>query len=89
MKTKRSLNRNVCVVGAGMSWFGMFRDKDSKDVLAKAFQEMVSSPACLPGISSSAKSTTAFPLLRSCIWKIWDFVVLDRTIRLWKRAGPV
>ncbi len=43
MKKKRSLNRNVCVVGAGMSRFGMFMDKDSKDALAEAFQEMASS----------------------------------------------
>lgn len=43
MKKKRSLNRNVCVVGAGMSKFGMFRDKDSKDVFVEAYTEMLSS----------------------------------------------
>ncbi len=43
MKKKRSLNRNVCVVGAGMSKFGMFQDKDSKDVFVEAFTEMLSS----------------------------------------------
>lgn len=30
------------MVGAGMSRFGMFRDKDSKDLFAEAFREMVS-----------------------------------------------
>ncbi len=43
MQRKRRLAREVAVVGAGMSKFGMFKDKDSKDVFAEAFQEMLSS----------------------------------------------
>lgn len=43
MKKKRRLGRGVAVVGAGMSKFGMFRDKDSKDVFAEAFNEMLAS----------------------------------------------
>ena len=31
------------MVGAGMSKFGMFKDKDSKDVFAEAFREMLAS----------------------------------------------
>ena len=41
MKKRRKLGRGVAVVGAGMSKFGMFRDKDSKDVFAEAFGEML------------------------------------------------
>ena len=33
MQKKRKLGRGVAVVGAGMSNFGMFKDKDSKDLL--------------------------------------------------------
>jgi len=40
MQKKRKLGRGVAVVGAGMSRFGMFRDKDSKDVFAEAFRDM-------------------------------------------------
>jgi acetyl-CoA C-acetyltransferase len=40
---KRKLGRGVAVVGAGMSKFGMFRDKDSKDLFAEAFREMLAS----------------------------------------------
>ena len=40
---KRKLGRGVAVVGAGMSKFGMFKDKDSKDLFTEAFQEMVRS----------------------------------------------
>jgi acetyl-CoA C-acetyltransferase len=40
---KRGLNRGVAMVGAGMSSFGMFSDRDSKDLLLEAFQEMLSS----------------------------------------------
>jgi acetyl-CoA C-acetyltransferase len=36
----RKLNRNVCIVGGGMSRFGMFRDRNSKDLFAEAFMEM-------------------------------------------------
>lgn len=43
MKKRRKLHRGVAVVGAGMSQFGMFREKDSKDLFAEAFKEMVAS----------------------------------------------
>ena len=43
MRTKRTLGRGVAVVGAGMSNFGMFKDKDSKDLFLEAFREMISS----------------------------------------------
>ena len=41
MKKRRKLNRGVAIVGAGMSQFGMFKDKDSKDLFAEAFKEML------------------------------------------------
>jgi acetyl-CoA C-acetyltransferase len=40
---KRKLGRGVALVGAGMSRFGMFRDRDSNDFFAEAFQEMLAS----------------------------------------------
>jgi acetyl-CoA C-acetyltransferase len=40
---RRKLGRGVAVVGAGMSKFGMFRDRDSKDLFAEAYGEMVAS----------------------------------------------
>lgn len=40
---KRKLNRGVAIVGAGMSPFGMFKDKDSKDLFVEAFKEMLAS----------------------------------------------
>jgi len=43
MQRKRKLGRGVAVVGAGMSKFGMFKDKNSKDLFAEAFTEMLSS----------------------------------------------
>ena len=43
MQRKRKLGRGVMVVGAGMSKFGMFKDKNSKDLFAEAFREMLSS----------------------------------------------
>lgn len=43
MQRKRKLARGVAVVGAGMSKFGMFKDKDSKDLFVEAFNEMLSS----------------------------------------------
>ena len=43
MKGHRKLSRGVAVVGAGMSRFGMFKDKDSKDLFAEAFKEMLAS----------------------------------------------
>lgn len=43
MKRKRKLGRGVAVVGAGMSPFGMYAHKDSKDLFAEAFKEMLAS----------------------------------------------
>ena len=43
MSKKRKLGRGVAVVGAGMSRFDMFKDKDSKDLFAEAYNEMVAS----------------------------------------------
>jgi acetyl-CoA C-acetyltransferase len=40
---KRKLGRGVAIVGAGMSKFGMFKDRDSKDLFAEAFTEMLAS----------------------------------------------
>jgi len=42
MMKRRKLGRGVAVVGAGMSRFGMFKDKDSKYLFAEAFREMTS-----------------------------------------------
>lgn len=43
MKKRRKLGRGVAVVGAGMSQFGMFRDKDTKDLFGEAFRETLQS----------------------------------------------
>jgi len=43
MSKKRKLGRGVAIVGAGMSKFGMFPDKDSKDLFAEAYAEMLTS----------------------------------------------
>lgn len=43
MQKRRKLGRGVAIVGAGMSKFGMFQDKNSKDLFADAFKEMVAS----------------------------------------------
>jgi len=43
MQRKRKLGRGVAVVGAGMSKFGMFKDKDSRDLFVEAYTEMLSS----------------------------------------------
>jgi len=43
MSKKRKLGRGVAIVGAGMSNFGMFPDKDSKDLFAEAYAEALSS----------------------------------------------
>ncbi|MBN2568091.1 MAG: hypothetical protein JXB42_01540 [Deltaproteobacteria bacterium] len=43
MQRKRKLGRGVAVVGAGMSNFGMFPEKDSKDLFVEAFNEMAGS----------------------------------------------
>jgi hypothetical protein len=41
MQKKRKLGRGVAIVGAGMSKFAMFKDKDSKDLFGEAFREMM------------------------------------------------
>ncbi len=38
---KRRLGRDVSIVGAGMSDFGAFKEKDSRDLFTEAFQEMM------------------------------------------------
>ena len=43
MSKKRKLRRGVAMVGAGMSAFGMFKDRDSKDLFAEAFVGMSAS----------------------------------------------
>lgn len=43
MKKRRKLGRGVAIVGAGMTKFGMFKDRDSKDFFAEAFREMLAS----------------------------------------------
>jgi acetyl-CoA C-acetyltransferase len=43
MKKRRRLGRGVAVIGAGMSKFGMFKEKDSKVLFVEAFREMRSS----------------------------------------------
>ena len=43
MKRKRKLGRGVAAVGAGMSKFGMFKDRDSKDLFSEAYREMLAS----------------------------------------------
>ena len=43
MQKPRRLGRGVAIVGAGMSKFGMFRDRDSKDLFAEAYKEMLAS----------------------------------------------
>jgi acetyl-CoA C-acetyltransferase len=41
VKKRRKLGRGIAIVGAGMSKFGMFKDKDSKDLFTEAFKEML------------------------------------------------
>jgi len=43
MGKSRKLARGVAIVGAGMSKFGMFADKNSKDLFMEAFSEMLGS----------------------------------------------
>ena len=43
MKKRRKLGRGVAVVGSGMSKFGMFQDRDSKDLFVEAYRETLSS----------------------------------------------
>jgi len=38
---KRQLGRPVSIIGAGMSHFGAFKDKDSRDLFSEAFQDMM------------------------------------------------
>ena len=38
---RRQLGRSVSIVGAGMSAFGAFQDKDSRDLFVEAFQDML------------------------------------------------
>ena len=40
---KRQLGRQVSIVGAGLSQFGAFPEKDSRDLFVEAFQDMVES----------------------------------------------
>ena len=43
MRSKHHLSRGVAVVGAGMSKFGIYKDKNSKDFFIDAFQDMCAS----------------------------------------------
>lgn len=43
MKKQRRLSRGVAVVGAGMSRFGMYKEKNSKDLFTEAYREMLAS----------------------------------------------
>ena len=43
MGKQKKLARGVAIVGAGMSKFGMFKEKNSKDLFSEAFNEMISS----------------------------------------------
>jgi len=43
MKKQRKLGRGVAVVGAGMTPFNVYKEKDSKDLFVEAFQNMLSS----------------------------------------------
>ena len=43
MQKRRKLGRGVALVGAGMSKFGMYKDKNSKDFFVEALAEMLSS----------------------------------------------
>ena len=38
--TRKKLNRGVALVGAGMSKFGAFPEKSSRDLFVEAFQSM-------------------------------------------------
>ncbi len=40
MSRRRKLARDVAIVGAGVSRFGLFRDRNSKDFFAEAYREM-------------------------------------------------
>lgn len=43
IQKKKKIGRGVAIVGAGMSQFGMFKDKNSKDLFVDAFNEMIAS----------------------------------------------
>ncbi len=43
MQRQRRLGRGVAVIGAGKSQFGMFKDRDSKDLFAEAFNRTMAS----------------------------------------------
>ena len=43
MSKRRKLGRGVAVVGAGMTRFGLYPDRDCKDFFAEAFKEMLAS----------------------------------------------
>ena len=43
---KRQLGRPVSIVGAGLSQFGSFPDKDTRDLFVEAFQDMVQNMGC-------------------------------------------
>jgi len=43
VQKRRRLSRGVAIVGAGMSKFGMFKDKNSKDLFVEAYSEMLGS----------------------------------------------
>ena len=40
VRKKRKLSRGVAIVGAGMSKFGVFREKSTRDLFVEAFCEM-------------------------------------------------
>ena len=40
MSKRKKLGREVAIVGAGMSQFGLFPEKNSKDLFLEAFLEM-------------------------------------------------
>jgi acetyl-CoA C-acetyltransferase len=43
----KKLGRGVALVGAGMSKFGAFPEKSSRDLFVEAFQDMRQSDDCL------------------------------------------
>jgi acetyl-CoA C-acetyltransferase len=43
MPKSKSLSRGVAIVGAGMSKFGAFAEKNSRDLFVEAFKEMTKS----------------------------------------------
>ena len=43
MQKRRKLGRGVALVGVGMSKFGMYKERNSKDFFVEAFEAMLSS----------------------------------------------